>query len=502
MSSSEIRESTKTKLLEKVRRHDYSRYLYKVSIAKTRGFEGEDITFDFPVTALIGPNGSGKSTVLGAAGCAYKPIKPGMFFPKSAVGDESMSGWRIEYDLIDKDLNSRQLVRRSSNFRQAKWVRGDVADRNVLFFGIERTVPAGEKTRYKMLMRSTYVHRLPLERLDQTVARQVEHILGRSVADYRVTTYGTDDKFLVGRLGEKQFSEFHFGAGESSIIRMVAKIEQAQENSLILIEEIENGLHPVATRHMVEYLIDVAARKSIQAIFTTHSDYSLAPLPSEAIWASISPSISPSISSGISSGKLRQGKLSVEALRAVSGRIEKKLAVFVEDEFAKTWVDTILRERLGADYDQVEVYAVHGDGNAVATHRGHAANPATTFKSLCVIDGDSQQREDAAEGIIRLPGTQPELTVFEDIRARINEDLAILTVSCQRAPEAQELVYHSINEIALTNRDPHLLFNQVGIKIGFVPEAIVRGAFLTLWVRSNPQFCDDLSARARALIET
>jgi len=489
MSSSEIRESTKTQLLDKVRRHNYSRYLYKVSIAKTRGFEGEDITFDFPVTALIGPNGSGKSTVLGAAGCAYKPIKPGMFFPKSTVGDESMSGWSIEYDLIDKTLNSRQLVRRSSSFRQARWVRGDVADRNVLFFGIERTVPAGEKTRYKMLMRSTYVHRLPLEPLDPTVATQVEHILARSVADYRVTTYGTDDKFLVGRLGEKQFSEFHFGAGESSIIRMVTKIEQAQENSLILIEEIENGLHPVATRHMVEYLIDVAARKSIQAIFTTHSDYALAPLPSEAIWASIS-------------GKLRQGKLSAEALRAVSGRVEKKLAVFVEDEFAKTWVDTILRERLGADYDQVEVHAVCGDGNAVAAHRGHAANPAATFKSLCVIDGDSQQREDATEGIVRLPGTQPELTVFEAIRARINEDLAILTVSCQRAPEAQELVYQSINEIALTNRDPHLLFNQVGIKIGFVPEAIVRGAFLTLWVRSNPQFCDDLSARARALIET
>lgn len=489
MSLSEIRESTKAQLLDKVRRHDYGRYLYKASIAKTRGFVGEDITFDFPVTALIGPNGSGKSSVLGVAGCAYKPIKPGMFFPKSTVGDESMSGWRIEYDLIDKALNPRQLVKRSSNFRQAKWVRGDVADRNVLFFGIERTVPAGEKTRYKRLMRSTYVHRPPLEPLDPTVATQVEHILGRSVADYRVTRYGTDDKFLVGRLGANQFSEFHFGAGESSIIRMVTTIEQAQENSLILIEEIENGLHPVATRRMVEYLIDVAARKSIQAIFTTHSDYALAPLPSEAIWASIS-------------GKLRQGKLSVEALRAVSGRVDKKLAVFVEDEFAKTWVDTILRERLGADYDQVEVHAVHGDGNAVATHRGHAANPAVSFKSLCVIDGDSQQREDATEGVVRLPGAKPELAVFEAIRARLNEDLAILTVSCQRAPEAQDVVLRSIDEIARTNRDPHLLFNQVGIKIGFVPEAIVRGAFLALWVRSNPQFCDDLSARARALIET
>lgn len=488
MQLSEIRDSTKKKLLEKVRRLDYGKYLYKASITKIRGFVGEDISFDFPVTALIGPNGSGKSSVLGVAGCAYKPIRPGMFFPKISVGDRLMAGWRVEYELVDKTVNPRQLVKRTSNFRQAKWVRGDVADRDVLFFGIERTVPAGEKTRYKQLLRSSYIHRPPLSPLDPTVATQVEHILGKSVADYRVTKYGSDDTFLVGRTGSNQFSEFHFGAGESSIIRMITKIETAPPNSLILIEEIENGLHPVATRRMVEYLIDVAERKSIQTIFTTHSDYALAPLPSEAIWASIS-------------GKLKQGRLSVEALRAVSGRVDKKLAVFVEDEFAKCWVDAILREKLDADYDQVEVHAVHGDGNAVLTHRGHMSNPAVTFKSLCVIDGDSQQRDDVLTGIIRLPGAQPELSVFEAVQTRLAEDLVILTVSCQRAPEAQELVRKSMEEISRTNRDPHLLFNQLGTKIGLVPEAIVRGAFLALWVRSNTEFCALLAEKAKALIE-
>ncbi|WP_205125049.1 AAA family ATPase [Aeromonas sobria] len=357
-----------------------------------------------------------------------------------------------------------------------------------MFFGIERTVPAGEKTRYKALMRSTYTHRQALEPLTGNVATQVEHILGKSVSDYRITQYGTDDSFLVGRSGTNNYSEFHFGAGESSIIRMINRIEQAPANSLILIEEIENGLHPVATRRMVEYLIDVAERKSIQAIFTTHSDYALSPLPNEAIWACID-------------GRLRQGKLSVEALRAVSGRVDKRLAIFVEDEFAKSWVDAILREKLGADYDQIEVHAVHGDGNAVATHRGHTSNPAVSFRSLCVIDGDSSQVDDRSIGILRLPGSQPELAVFDGVRNRLNEDLAILTVSCQRSPDAQTLVSQSIEEIANTNRDPHLIFNQVGMRIGFVSEAIVRGAFLALWVRANDAFCQDLADIVRPLIE-
>ncbi|MFO1495131.1 MAG: hypothetical protein U1F26_10785 [Lysobacterales bacterium] len=55
----------------------------------------------------------------------------------------------------------------------------------------------------------------------------------------------------------------------------------------------------------------------------------------------------------------------MEAVRAVSGRVDKRLAVFVEDDFAKAWVEAILREKLGADFDQVEVHAVAGDGNAV-----------------------------------------------------------------------------------------------------------------------------------------
>lgn len=79
MTYSEIRESTKVRLLDKVRRQDYGKYLSKLSINRIRGFSGEDITFEFPVTALIGPNGSGKSSVLGAAGCAYKEIKPSLF---------------------------------------------------------------------------------------------------------------------------------------------------------------------------------------------------------------------------------------------------------------------------------------------------------------------------------------------------------------------------------------------------------------------------------------
>lgn len=484
---SEIRESTKLELLEKSRKRDYGKYLHKIDINRIRGFSNENVEFDFPVTALIGPNGSGKSSILGAAACAYKKIKPSTFFPKSSVGDESMSGWRVEYEATDKTISAKQIVKRTSNFRQAKWVRGDVLDREVLYFGIERTVPAGEKTIYKKLAKSSYKHKNPLSNISTDTCKQIEHIIGKSVSDFKYTDIGHGVNFFIGQNGGAKYSEFHFGAGESSIIRMVSAIENAGDNSLILIEEIENGLHPVATNRMVEYLIDVASRKSAQIIFTTHSDYALYPLPNEAIWACIN-------------GSMRQGKLSVETLRAVSGRIDKKIAIFVEDAFSKKWVDSILREKLNSQFEEIEVHSVAGDGNALKTHLSHRQNPAIKSKSICIIDGDSSQIEDIENGVMRLPGRQPELSVFQDVKKLLPGDIAILTVSCQRSPESQESVQRVIDEIEKTNRDPHLIFNQIGIKIGFVAEAIVMGAFLSLWIRSNQEYCDSLAEKIRTVL--
>ena len=66
---------------------------------------------------------------------------------------------------------------------------------------------------------------------------------------------------------------------------------------------------------MVEYLLEVAERKSVQAIFTTHSNDALKPLPAQGIWAALG-------------GKVFQGKLDIAALRAITGQIDAKLVVF------------------------------------------------------------------------------------------------------------------------------------------------------------------------------
>src|SRR5512133_1279177 len=72
---------------------NYRKYLKRLILKRVRGFTEREVSFDFPVTALVGPNGGGKTTILGAAALAYKAVPPRRFFAKSGKYDASMKDW-------------------------------------------------------------------------------------------------------------------------------------------------------------------------------------------------------------------------------------------------------------------------------------------------------------------------------------------------------------------------------------------------------------------------
>jgi energy-coupling factor transporter ATP-binding protein EcfA2 len=460
--------------MAKVKRQDYGVYLRKIKLTYARAFRDQAVDLEFPVTALIGTNGGGKSTILGAAAIAHKVIRPALFFPKSSIGDNTMADWSIGYEILDKSKSTGQPVQRSARFKSAKWARDDLIDRPVLYFGIIRTVPAGERREFKKLATAKYAYAGSQIFLNDKVQEQVARILGKDVSRFLRADITPSQQFYVGGDGTISYSEFHFGAGESSVIRMVSAIEAAPLNALVLIEEIENGLHPVAVRRMVEYLIEVAERRSIQSIFTTHSEDALSPLPSEAIWSSID-------------GKVRQGRVSIEALRAITGRIDQRMAIFVEDAFAKDWVEAIIRNEMPERMDEIGVYAVSGDSQAHAIHLSHRKNPSLTDRlgSVCVLDGDSGKSEDLDNGIIKLPGGTPEAEVFNYVSNDIVNLSMKLAVSLHLSPEKETYVKRIVEDISLSNRDPHLLFSQVGQRAGLIPANIVASAFVGLWISGN-----------------
>ncbi len=487
MFQSEIRQGTINDLLEKVRAKNYGKYLFKIIIEKARSINNKTINLDFPVTAIVGPNGGGKSTIAGAAAILYKDVAPALFFAKSGAYDASMQNWKIEYEAIDRGIKNNDIVRRSAKYHNLKWARTTL-DRNVLIFGVIRTVPASERKELRRCVSNNFSVRADrIEGLSAIVASSVSSILDKDVSNFKHMKVDDNGNVTllsgVNLIGDS-FSEFHFGAGESSIIRMVLQLESAEDNSLVLIEEIENGLHPVATIRMVEYLIELAERKKIQAIFTTHSNDALLPLPSEAIWASVN-------------GELYQGKLDVKSLRAISGQINSSLVIFVEDEFAKIWMKTILSYMPNIAIDAISIHAMRGDGTAVRVHLNHNNDPAAQQTSLCVIDGDSLQVESNEKKIYRLPGAGPEATVYDFILNNIDDLAGELAVRLLKPYEYQTTLIEKIKSIRNTNRDYHLLFSQLGKAIGFISESRVKEAFLTQWCEMNGDFINELFEKTK-----
>ena len=458
-------------------------YLRRMQLTKVRSFAGETVDFDFPVTALIATNGGGKSTILGAAAIAYKSIRPAIFFPKSSLGDATMENWGIGYDLIDKAKNPTQLLQRSARFKRSKWARDDLNDRPVLYFGIQRTVPAGERREFKKFATSNFKFSGKRVVLTKDIQDQVARILGKDVSHFQSADVSPSHRLYVGGDGSVSYSEFHFGAGESSVIRMVSLIEAAPVNALVLIEEIENGLHPIAVRRMVEYLMDVADRKSIQSVFTTHSEDGLSPLPSEGIWYSIE-------------GKARQGRISIEALRAISDHIEERMAIFVEDDFAKDWTEGVIRNCCPQYAEEIGVYPVSGDGAAYSLHSSHSKNPALVnlIRSVCILDGNSAKNEDVKQGVVKLPGDVPESTVLDHVRTNTATEAMKLAIGLHLPPESDSRVQQVVENVARANRDPHLLFNQVGQSLGFIPASIVSSAFISLWISGNKPDADRIAS--------
>ena len=111
--------------------------------------QGNEILHDLSWTigageqwAILGPNGSGKSTVLAAAGCAYSSAYPREFFFTSIVGDQQIFRWEIDFDLIDKDLSPKDVVRGKVTITKESWELFPQAERDVKYFGIHRTLPA------------------------------------------------------------------------------------------------------------------------------------------------------------------------------------------------------------------------------------------------------------------------------------------------------------------------------------------------------------------------
>ena len=71
--------------------------------------------------------------------------------------------------------------------------------------------------------------------------------------------------------------------GTLRVLAIVAAMLSAQEGSLVVIEEIDNGVHPSRVKHLVTKIREIAERKDLSVLLSTHNPAFLDALPYEAV---------------------------------------------------------------------------------------------------------------------------------------------------------------------------------------------------------------------------
>ncbi len=372
-------------------------FLSGICLDGIRGFHNLRVVFDYPVSVIAGGNTTGKSSLLFAAACAYKvpgagvrDFVPSTLFPdcrpKFGERQDVRGEVKIEFNYLTLD-----------GPRSMRWQRAKAWNRS--FFGRknasqpERQVylrtpsnlnsPAEVRGMLNMSRLKSKPEETPL------TAAQIEFAYQMFPFTYsEVVGLSSGDKNLLFAVQESgaTYSEFHMAAGERAILQLSQEITQLN-GALVLIDEVEAGLHPWVQQQLMLHLQQLALRNDLQIIVTSHSPVVLNSVPFN--------------------GKIfldrddAFGKVVVRPAyrdlieNAIYGRSNEKLKLLCEDDIAEGILEGVFDFLLPQERIKSEAVHIGRDAGAseFPTLAGVLANFGQLQDTIFILDGDQRGGE-------------------------------------------------------------------------------------------------------------
>lgn len=349
-----------------------------------RGLCPFGIEFKYPISAIAGRNGSGKSTILAMATCAYHDNNGAYYtfgnFLVQAKNEKPLGGIVISYGIMhDRWRNLKpslgyQRMKKSHSGRWSNYERR--VSRPVYYFGIQRLVPHYESSthkNYKKLFKDQNINPAILDQVKLIAGK----ILGKNYQKYEIHGHS---KYTLPCItsNETYYSGFNMGAGEAAVFFILYTILSNKLNSLIVIDEIEIGLHEEAQKKFINELKILCEKHKCQIICSTHSSTILNALPPEGrFFVESSPGstkIIPEISSSYATGEL-------------AGINDPDIFIYVEDEVAKTIISSLLSR------DERKAVSIIPIGSSDAVLRALASRyieqgRPKQWRYCAILDGD------------------------------------------------------------------------------------------------------------------
>jgi len=390
-----------------------------------RGLTPLNLPINFPILAVAGKNGAGKSTILALASCAYHNKKDGYRLSKRKMSyytfsdffiqhpeELSPQGIEVRYDIAyDKWKKSETFPdgigigwQRRIKKRGGKWNDyDDRVKRNVAFLGIDRIVPHAERSQSRSYSKA--FKDAVQKGWEDKVKEAVGSILGKKYDSFRYLEYSKYSLPIV-KVGETAYSGFNMGAGENALFEIFSVLYDCGKGALLVIDEIELGLHAEAQRRFIDKLKETCLELHAQVICTTHSKEIFERLPNDARYFVETVNGKTKILNSVSS------EFAFSKLGGVAGQ---ELDVLVEDDVAKALVAAALQAQQRTRITIAEI----GSANCLARQLAATYLRDDKRSILAVFDGDQRKKESINVGHARNMAENPDEDFDDWVTARM-----------------------------------------------------------------------------------
>lgn len=381
----------------------YPLFFQRIHFEVFRHMRNLDLVFSSPISVISGTNKSGKTTALIAIACSHYNFQR----RRQSSGNLERNTWGDMMRFTDHDIQQEDWIYHVSyrrgldvtnkhgyrNHISKKWsgvakkqgqldspkANNNQAGRQVTFVDLERLQPA------RHLPPSVYqkAKASPVTDVDNRVSEYLSYILEH---DYRLDEICSSADNVIYKFNTNStYSSYNSASGEDVLTRLLRDIVDTPNNSLVLIEEIEVGLHPKIQRRLMDVLMYESHQSKKQFIVTTHS---------QTILSSVNPESRLFLDS--SRQKCIKNISTNAALSKMDGIAFPLLNLLVEDNLAK-WVllrvIDLLNAKMPGFAHLINIIVCGCADNTFNSYlflRDHYRELKPKCGYACVLDGDQR----------------------------------------------------------------------------------------------------------------